>query len=86
MWAVISLLFLPSFNISTGLLTCNKGAAYTQDKSKALRLGILLKRMDFFKVRVVVEKFSIGLLYTFISFISFSIEETIAIRLKKKPQ
>lgn len=83
MQAVISLFFLPNFNIYTGLLTWNKGATYTQDKSKALRLDTSLKRMDFFEVRAVAEKFSIGLIYSFIPFSSFSIEVTIAIRLKK---
>lgn len=83
MQAVISLVFLPNLYIYTGLLTWIKGATYTQDKSKALRLDTSLKRMDFFKVRAVAEKFSIGLIYSFIPFSSFSVEVTIAIRLIK---
>lgn len=48
MQAVISLLLLPTFNVYTGLLTWNKWAAYTQDKSKALQAGYFAKENGLF--------------------------------------
>lgn len=51
------LLSLPTFTLYTGFLTWNKGLAYTLGRCLHSRVDVLLRRMDFFKVRAVVEKF-----------------------------
>lgn len=68
--------------VTLDFLTWNKRLAYTLARCLHSRVDVLLKRMDFFKVRAVVERFSTGFLCTFIPS-SFPFEVTRNQNLKK---